>query len=291
MAVSVNQQIFQDLSAWLTQAGLGGLFSFQNGKPSGWLWQQIVHGNDNQDSLTIALEQTKVFKERYGVITEMRARAAKGESVSVPTIAQVRQYEDTAASLMRQAGMPAWFYDSYKDTQKLMAKGISPAELEQRIGQGWEKVRNTDPAVRQAFSDFYGVAQGDQALAAFVLDPTHTLSSLEKASRAAYTAGYGKNMGMSIDQTLAERIASLPTTEAGLQQGLAQASQLMGLTTESITDTEDLTSTNAINASLLGQNEDLVKLERRQQERLVNAGGSTGGAAQTQQGVSGLRSV
>lgn len=291
MAASVNEQIFRDLSAWLTQAGLGGLFSFQNGKPSGWLWQQIVHGNDNQDSLTVALEQTPVFKERYGVIVEMRARAAKGESVSVPTIAQVRQYEDTAASLMRQAGMPTWFYDSYKDTQKLMAKGISPAELEQRIGQGWEKVRNTDPAVREAFSQFYGVEQGDQALAAFVLDPSHTLSSLEKASRSAYTAGYGRNMGMTIDKTLAERVASMPKTEAGIQQDLAQASQMMALTNESITDTEDLTSNTAIGATVLNQGEDLAKLQRRQQERQVNATGSTGGAAQTQQGITGLRSV
>lgn len=288
---AASKQTFGALSAYLSQLGLGSLFALDaNGQPSGWLWEQIKTGVDTADQLTLAIEATPEFQTRYGIITEMRRRAAAGEPVRVPTIGQVREYEDTVSRVMRQAGMPTWFYDSYTDAQDLMLKGMSPAEVEERIGKGWSMVRDVDPAVRQAFSNFYGV-EGDAALAAFVLDPTRTVAKVEQSARAAYTAGYGRTIGLDVDKVYAERIAQLPKTEAGIQQDLGEVSKMSGLYTETITETDDLTANTGLEAVALGDGTAMNALQRRSIQRSVTDRSSSGGAAATQAGVTGLRSV
>lgn len=289
---AASQAIFNELTSYLQYLGLGNLFSVgTDGSPSGWLWDQITKGIDTPEQLIVALEGTNEFKTRYKVIFDLRARAAAGEPVTVPSVGEVREYEETVSTMMRQAGMPTWFYDSFQDAHDLMTKGISPAELESRISTGWTTVRDINPAIRQAFSDFYGVGAGDAALAAFVLDPSITMNSLERASRAAYTAGYGSTMGFSIDKGLAERVAALPKTEAGIYQDLAEASRLKGLTVESITEADNIDENAAIEAVSLGSAEAQSKLERRQIERQAAERSSTGGAAMTQQGLIGARTA
>lgn len=288
---AVTDNTFAQLAAFLQYAGLGNLFSVgTDGTPGGWLWDQIVSGVDNADQLQIALEQTQEFKTRYGIIGELRQRAAAGEPVLVPTVGQVREYEDTTAKIMRQAGLPTWFYDSFTDMQDLMRKGLSPVEVEQRLGTAYERVQSTDPEIRAAFTEFYGVGQGDAALASYYLDPARTQSSLEKASRAAYTAGKGKTMGIDIDQTVAERMAALPKTEGGIYQDLTDVNKMKPLYTEGITETKDLTTGSGIEAVSFGDGEANADLQRRILERQANERSSSGGAAVTQRGVVGLKS-
>lgn len=293
MALDVtSQQIFNDLSSYLADLGLGNLFSVDGeGNPSGWLWDQVTQGFDTRDTLIVRLEETPQFKTRYKVINDLRQRAAQGEPVQVPTVAEVRQYEQTASQMMRQAGMPTWFYDSYTDTQSLMAQGVSPSELEARIARGWDVVRNADPAVREAFSSFYGVGAGENALAAFVLDPQKTLNSIERASRAAYTAGYGKQQNLQIDQTYAETIANLQQSEQQISQGLSEAGKIKQLTVAGITEEPGLTDKTAIESSIFGNAEATTQLERRALERSATGRASTGGAALTQAGLTGVKSV
>lgn len=281
--------VFDTMSAYLTEAGLGDLFTVTNGVPSGWLWEQIVGGVDSTAALQAALEQTTSFKSRYGVIGEMRQRAAAGEPVHVPTVSEVRAYESTVSSMLRQAGAPPWFYDTYSDMQTLMSQGLSAAEVEQRLGDGWDRVANSSPAVRQAYHDMYGVAEGDAALFATFLDPTKTLSSLERSSRAAYAKGMGRDQGLNIDTMLAERIAGLPKSDASVLSDLQQVSKLKGLTTEGIGEANDLTlEREGIDATVFGDQAASSALERRLLTRQAVGKSSQGGAALTNRGVSGL---
>ncbi len=287
-----SQSIFADLTGFLSDLGLGDLFSVDSeGMPSGWLWDQISQGFDTRDTLIVRLEETPQFKTRYKVISDLRQRAAQGEPVQIPSVSEVRQYEQVTTQMMRQAGMPTWFYDSYQDSQKLMSEGISPVELETRIARGWDVVRNADPAVREAFNSFYGVGAGENALAAFVLDPQKTLSSIERASRAAYTAGTGRRQNLMIDQTYAERIAGLGQSEAQLSQGLTEAGRLKALTVGGITEEPSLTDKTAIESSIFGDAQATSQLERRSLERSAVGRSSSGGAAMTQAGLTGVKSV
>lgn len=289
---TVNEMLFNQISSYLTEMGLGSLFSYSGGKPAGWLWDQISSGLDNQAALLVALEDTPVFTARYGIIKELRQQQAAGKAVHVPSVAEVREYENTVASMMRQAGLPDYMYDSFEDTHNLLRNGLSAAEVEQRLGQAWERVRNTDPAVRDAYSSFYG-ADGDAALAATFLDPAKTLSQIERQSRAAYTAGYGQRMGISIDQLAAERMADLPKTEAGIFQDLTRVNELAGsgIFAETMGEAADAdleANTTGLDAIVFGDGAANQALQRRTEERKSVDRSASGGALRTQRGATGL---
>ena len=286
-----SQNAFGNLATYLQGLGLGDLFTVSSdGTPSGWLWDQVTKGIDTPQTIVPALEATPQFQQRFPVIKQLREQAAQGRNVIVPTVGNVIDYETTAAQLMKRAGLPAWFYDDNIKTQELMAKGIAPTELQDRIGKGWALVHDADPSVRQAFSDFYGVTEGDNALAAFMLDPDHALNQVEKASRAAYTAGQGKQAGLDISKDYAERIAALPKTEAGINSDLAQVSAMKGLTKEGLTETNDITTNDAIDAVAFGNGDKGAAFQDRAESRRLSDRGS-GGAAVTQAGAIGLRNA
>lgn len=289
---TANEQLFSQIASYLTEMGLGDLFTMSGNKPGGWLWQQITSGLDNQAALLISLEDTQPFKQRYGIITELRQQAAAGKPVHVPSIAEVREYETSVTTMMRQAGLPAYMYDDVHDVHALMRNGLSPAEVEQRLGQAWERVHSTDPAVRDSYKSFYGV-EGDAALAATFLDPTKTMSQLERQSRAAYTAGMGQRMGVGINQAVAERIAGLPKTEAGIFQDLTTINQMSasGIFQESIGEQADAdleANTTGLDAVIFGDGQANADIQRRSAERQAVNRASAGGAVRTNRGATGV---
>lgn len=289
---AVNRALFAQISQYLSGAELAGLFTVDAaGNPGGWLWEQITTGIDNEAALQIALEATEQFQARYGIIQEMRQQAASGAAVHVPNVAQVREYEQRVTAMMRQAGLPEHMWDNWRDTHEYMRNGLSAVEIEQRLGQSWERVQSTPPEVRAAFDEFYGTLQGDAALAALYLDPTKTLSSLERQSRVAYTAGMGRRLGLGIDQEIAEGIAALPRTEAGIYEGLTQLNELdeSGIFTEGIAETDNLTTEGTGVDAVFGGSSRAI--ERRTRERQANNAAVPGGAIRTQGGATGLGST
>jgi len=291
--MATNREIFDQVSAYLQAMDLGGLFSIGgDNAPGGWLWEQITSGVDSEAAIQISLEATQEFQTRYGVITAIRQQAASGAPVHVPTVAEVREYEQRVSTMMRQVGLPAYMYDSFHDAQALMVNGLSAVEVEQRLGQAWDRVQNTDPAVRQVFSEFYGTLAGDAALAATFLDPARTMANIEKQSRAAYTAGMGRRVGLELDQSAAERIAGLPKTEAGIYQDLTAVSQMQGggIFSETMGErAKDLTAEQTgIDATVFGDGIAQADIEKRVIERRAQNAAVPGGALRTNRGMTGL---
>jgi hypothetical protein len=294
MADQTNAELFNQISQYLTAMDLGGLFNMSNGVPSGWLWDQITSGVDDQAVIMTNLESTQQFQTRYGIINELRGQAATGAAVHVPTVAEVREYEQTTASSMRQAGLPAFMYDSWTDMQQLMRQGLSAVEVEQRLGESWSRVQDTDPAVRSAFASFFGV-QGDAALASMYLDPTKTQANLDRMSRTAYTAGMGNRMGISLDQATADRIAGLPKTDAGIYQDLTTLAGLAGsgIFTEGLGEaaTDLSTEHEGADSVFFGDGAANQKIEQRVIERKAQNAAVPGGAVRTQAGTIGAGSA
>lgn len=291
MAASTDP-LFNMLANTLQSIGLGELVSVgRDGEPQGWLWNQIQAGFDTEDELLLALSQTDVFKDRFAVIGEQQKRAAAGQPVRVMTPAEVLEYENRARQMMSAAGMPSWFYDEPDDFNQLILNDISVVELGERIEQAFEYVDNAPEEVRSKFSEFYGVAQSDAALAAYVLDPTKTTAQLEKSVRTAYTAGMAKRFDLELGKLAAQKIAELPNTEAGIVQGLTQiASQRKLFENQLFEDGSLSAETTGVGAVFEGDADALRELERRKATRSMGNQAATGGAVLTQRGLTGAGS-
>jgi hypothetical protein len=288
-----NRLLFEQLAQMAQEAGLGELFSFTNGQPSGWLWDKIVNNEISDSTFEFQVEQTDAFKRRYPAVAWLRSQNVGGRSSLPATMATVREYENRARDLMRSAGLPPEFYDNnVDDLQGLLMKDISLVELEQRVGEGWARVQSTDPAIRQAFSEFYGVGQGDAALAAFFLDPTQMVNKLDRMSRTAFTAGMGRNAGVDLGKVAAERITALDRSDAEMRQGIGELAGYNTLFTEGVTETQDLSvEKEGVDAAFFDNTQARQQLERRLIERNANRGGATGGALQTNRGIIGTSSA
>jgi hypothetical protein len=272
----------------LRQYGLGQLFTIgPDGRPGGWLWDQILQGNDDSTSLMAALEKTDVYRDRFGVTIEQQARAARGEPVYVMSPAEVIEYERRARQIMSAAGMPDWFYDQASDFHSLILNDISPDELSARVQQAYEYVHNAPSEVRAKFEEFYGVAHGDAALAAYVLDPDRTTAQLERATRTAYTAGMAQRFDVALNRNVASRIAELPRTEAGIVEGLTQVAAQRNLTNETYFERGDISQADTVSAVFEGDADARRRLEAREIERSAPQRAATGGAVTTQRGVTG----
>lgn len=284
---TVTAGAFQAIAAELEALGLGDLFTFDNGVPGGWLWEQMQQGFDTSEELALALKQTDVYKDRFAVIVDQEQRAAAGENVHVMTPAEVLDYERQAKQIMMEAGLPEWFYDEPSDFRELIGRDISPVELKRRTEQVYEYVDNAAPEVREAFEQFYGVAQAPGALAAFVLDPERTAASLEKAGRTAFAGGMARRFDIQLNRERSQELVE-QASDGAIVQGLEGLSAQRNLFEESRFEDTDLTlEGEGLDAEFFGSNEARTAINRRLAMRKALDRVSTGGAATTQAGVVG----
>lgn len=282
-----NVSLFNQLASFLSSIGLGGLFSLANGKPSGWLWEQIQKGVATRDELTFALEQTPEFQTRFKVIFDMRAQAAGGAATYVPTASEVLAYEKEYTQAMVAAGVPSWFYDSYEDAHKAMRSNLSVTQIEERIQRGFGIMQQMPTEVRSAFEELYG-GQADGALLAAVLDPQKTLAEIDKAVRSSQIAGFGRRAGLEISGEQALRFANAPLSLQEVEQGVQEAARLMPLTEETFGEAgSDINRDVALSAGLGQQAQDQALLEQRLIRRQLGQRTTAGGAVAGQSGITG----
>ena len=292
MADAATKQQFTQLATYLKQIGLDELFSVDSqGNPQGWLWNQIQAGIDTTQELAFAIEQTDVFKNRFGVIGAQQERAAKGEPVYVMSPAEVIAYEEEVKQAMRSAGLPRTFYDEPKDFHRLILEDFSPDEVKERIEQAYDYVLSAPPEVRAAFNEFYGVGNGDAQLAAWALDPERTTRDIRKATRTAYAAGMADRFDVEIDRAAATRIADLPMTEAGMVEGLKQVASMGNVFDEGLGDqATDLGDSDGVASVFEGDADATRAIQNRIMRRRAIGRSASGGAVTTQEGVVGVGS-
>lgn len=231
--------------------------------------------------IQLEIPNQTAFKQAF---PEYQARINAGLPPMTP--ADILNYRTAATKMMKDAGMPAGFYDNKDDFVSLVTNDISPQELQSRIQDGYSKVQNAPQEVRDAFNQFFG-AQGDSALTSFFLDPTKSTDLLSRDLTQAQISGTGKQYGFNIDQQSAQNYQQQGISAQQAQQGFQQAFQMKPLAEETISESNDLTNEQIAQGVLTGgAAEQAVK--QRQAERSAQfrqAYGGAGGAVQTQQGL------
>jgi len=278
---------FDDLAAFLRSIGLGSLFMVVDGKPSGWLWEQIQNGIVTRDQLTLALESTPEFQQRFKVIFDMRDQAARGMATVVPTAEDVLEYEKNYVQTMIAAGVPSWFYDSVDDAHNAMRSNLSVTQIEERVERGFGVMQEMPTEVRSAFEELYG-GQADGALLAAVLNPEKTLAEIDRAVRASQIAGFGRRAGLDVTADQAQRFSQTTLTLSEIEQGVQEAARLQPLTQETVGEGGlDLTQEVALSAGLLDTAPDQAILEARLTRRQLGQRTIGGGAIAGQSGIAG----
>lgn len=190
-----NVNAFNDMSLTLQGWGLDSLK-----QP---LIDYIVeNGADDVNRLMLWMYDRPEFKARFPAMADL---AAKGEAISPD---QYMAQEKAYTQVLRRYPIAASFFDQpEKDFHKLIAGQVSPQELSDRMENGYKKVANADPAVRQAFSEYFGV-KGDDALAAYFIDPGKSMDVIVHQAKQAEIGGAAKMTVGNLDLNYAADLAN-----------------------------------------------------------------------------------
>jgi hypothetical protein len=271
---SAKAVIRQSLDQW----GLGNL--------ADWLWGEFLKSGASNPSEALALimpdlRERPEYKARFPAMADL---AARGQAISE---AEYVNYEKTVAQVMRAAGLPPKFYDSPDDYASLLRANVSPDEVQSRVMNGYAKVAHAPPEVRAAFNDFFG-PEGDNALAAYFVDPAKALPVLEQQMTAATVAGIGRRFEIGTDRDRAMLLAQQGVTGDAAEQAFGTLSASEGLFDENFGETDQLEiEAEGVEAAFNLTPDARRRVERRSQSRQAAFTGS-GGAAATRAGAVGL---
>ena len=263
-ATSDQQNALDIVNSTLAQYGLSSL--------SGWAWQEIVNGS-SPSQVMLNLYQRPEFKQAFPEI-ELRAKAG------LPAISpgDIVSYRNQAQQAMREAGLPAGFWDSPSDFTNLIASNVSLNELQQRIDLAKQATYAMPQAARDVLARDYGITDGH--LAANFLDPNQAEPLLQQHFLSAQIGGTAHLTGYDTNRQQNEMLAAMGVTQSQAQQGfnqLANSKQLFeplpGENTTGISQDDQLSAVFAGNAD--AQRE--ISQRADQRRAVFGAGGGFAG--------------
>lgn len=234
-----------------------------------WAWLRFKQ-TGSVELLKMEMEERPEYKARFAGRLALRQQGIE------MTEAEQIQYERAAHDLMRQAGMPKGFYDSWHDFTTIISAGVSVAELSQRVNDAFLKVTMSPPSIRNAMAEYYG-AGSDSALAALALDTSKAAPAIMRQIGAAEAGGFLAQQGVHIQKSLAERIAAATSFQEGaIQQGAQQVGEwnAQGLFNARFGDESTPTVETGVNAAFEQSQAELRKLQQEQEQRAASGQGS-----------------
>lgn len=187
------------------------------------LWSSYTSGLvdiNNEQALVYSIRDTPQYKTRFaGNAARMKnglAELSPGEYIGL---------EEAYRTVIRTNGLPAGFYDSQDDVQKLIEGAVSPDEFQRRIQDGYKAVANADPEVKRQMQSLYDITEGQ--LAAYFIDPKRGEDLVINQARAAQIAASGVQQGgIQISGTYAENLAQRGITEQQARAGFGEVGKL-----------------------------------------------------------------
>jgi hypothetical protein len=210
-----DRNAFSILKKELETFGLGGM--------ADKVWKYMLENGSEDDAGTMLwIYQQPEFKARFPAFETLQKKYRGIQPAQY--IMLERQYAQT----MRSAGLSASFFDNPNDFTALIENDVSQAEFQERVDNGFKKVAEADPAVRNAFRQYFGV-EGDAALAAFFIDPDRSAPKLAKAAQMAELGGAASTMGVQINADYAEKLTRLGVSQQQALSGFQKMQQQRAL--------------------------------------------------------------
>lgn len=162
------------------------------------------------DTITILLQDTSEYKKRFAAND---ARRAAGLPVLSP--AEYLATESAYRQVMKEAGVPAGFYDQPDDFTSWLGADVSPTEIKGRVDAASQMVNSLDKNTLDEFKKYYST--GD--IIAFALDQKRAAPLVGKAFEAAKIGGAAVGQGLQVDKNTAEQLAGAGINKDQAQQG------------------------------------------------------------------------
>lgn len=250
-------------------------------------WREYLAGVPIEQIL-LDIRETPEYKKRFPA---MWGLAADGRAMSE---AEYINYEQSAMSLFKAAGLPPGFYDQPDDFTGFLLNDIALPELEERVNMARVAVYNSDLPTLQAIEEYYNVA-GDPAnmigdLTAFFLDETRAMPLIQQQFIAAQTAGAAARSGYgSLSRSEAERLAQLGIDPAQAAEGFGTLARMEELFTDLPGEGEGTGATReqGLQGMFEGNAEAQAALERVAARRRSQFG-QGGGYTESQRGLAGI---
>jgi hypothetical protein len=206
----------------LERYGLGSLADFA--------WTEYLVGIP-LEQIFLDIRATPDYKARFPA---MEYLAQNGRAMSE---GEYINYEQSARSIFKAAGLPEGFYDQPADFTTFLKNDVALPELQSRVDVARTAVYNSDPATLAALENYYNIGGRPDSLVgdltAYFLDDTRALPIVQQQFIAAQTAGIASRTGYgALSRTEAERLAQLGITPDQAQTGfgtLANMHELFGL--------------------------------------------------------------
>jgi hypothetical protein len=240
----------------------------------------IAQDPTSQDPLAIA------YRARF---SGNAGRIAKGLAPLTP--AEYLATENSYATLAKQAGLPAGFYDNKASWASLIANDVSPSEVQSRVNLAKDVLVNTDPLYLEQMQNYYGLDQS-HALA-HLLDPTAALPVIQKQVDAVKFGAAAARAGVNQNLDTLNQISNMGISQAAATQAFGNvAAALPGM--QSIASRySEYGPAGTIEQSLLNQQlgttspgetqaQAEARIKRLQTQEASTFGGSSGASQQGQ---------
>jgi hypothetical protein len=267
------------IKSYLATYGLESLF--------GSIDDLMARGIESPDAVLFELRNTEAYQKRFAA--NIKRAANNLPQLSPKTYIAM---EATYREVMKSNGMDPYF-NRPDIIESLLAGDVSAQELQSRISDGYRRVREADPMVRQQMTELYNVNEAD--LAAYFLNPQETMPILTRRAEAAQLAARAKEQGnIQLTATSAEELAARGLTSQQAMEGFATMAQKRGLY-EALPGETALTQSQQIGATFgydpaaaeeLARRVSTRKAEFQAGGQFVATSGATSGTIETGLGTS-----
>jgi hypothetical protein len=255
-------------------------------------------GNIAEASAAASIRATPAYQARFsGNIARrnaIQADIAAGRTPKMSELSEANyiQAEDNYREILREANVPAQFYDNTNYLAKLIGNDLSIKEVSARASLAKQAASQANPEVLQQLESLYGVTQNQ--VTGFFLDPELGQQNINAvaAGNAAIIAASAKRSGMALGRAESERLAQMiePTNQQAIdtQRLFGQTSLVAGLTAESVSGEKATVNAEDVILAATGDVERQARLDKERQKRQAEYQ-SASGMAETQKGVVGLQ--
>jgi len=240
----------------------------------------------NQNELFNQLQNSDPYKQRFSGLVKLRDYNAKNPTnpVAVPSESQ---YLATEAQMKQILSPVASMYGDTIDAVvgNLIGSQISPVEVQSRVNVANAWVMNTDPNVKAALQQYYGV--DDTHLLQYALDPERGTSEIQKAAGTVQLGAEALANHVSITQQQSEGLIQQLMAN-GQANDMQQAGQIASQKLQDITS-GTATAYNP-NAGTLKNDLTLSKIEGGNLQAADVLGAALGTNTQAATDITGLKS-